>query len=521
MNRTMTARATSVAVMLALALAGCGNAGQPVASNPPNDQGALGDKAGGQASTVTLKAIVGDPKGSPGTAEQMAAFAAKVEALSNGALKIDITFGAYDAFSSSPVKGDVRIVELVQDGTHDIAAIPARSWEYEEIGETRMRALSAPFLVESNALTAKIATTDLADELMSGLPALGLTGLALLPDTMRHPVGFTEPLVAPADYAGKGIRSAGTPTVDSIFRELGADPLSPADWWTPIQTGEIVGADASYSFLYLYPPNSFVTGNVTTYAKMNTIMAGSARFDRLTEAQRAILKDAAAATLDESLAAIPAESAAAVAACEGGATVVLAGDADLAALKEAVEPVYAELEKNPETKAVIAAIRALKATTPSADIVKACQPASATSSPEPSLVSDDQSVLNGTYRQEHDADSLRALGTAEAEIPDWVGIVTLEIHDGTWDWSLRQEHPVHEPWHASGIITVNADTASTRITSPRYGPGGEDLSTIEDTYRWTLTSEALTLKLEDSTKAYPESQGDAAGTLGGTWTRLP
>jgi TRAP-type C4-dicarboxylate transport system substrate-binding protein len=521
MNRIMTARATSIAVTLALALAGCGDAGQHVASNPPNDQGAVGDKAGGQPSTVVLKAIVGDPKGSPGTAAQMAAFAAQVEALSNGTLTIDVTFGAYDAFSTSPVKGDAKIVELVQDGTNDLAAIPARAWEYEEIGETRMRALSAPFLVDSNALTAKIATTDLADELMSGLPALGLTGLALLPDTMRHPVGFTEPLVGPTDYVGKGIRSAGTPTVDSIFRALGADPLAPADWWTPIQTGEIVGADASYSFLYLYPPNSFVTGNVTTYAKMNTIMAGSARYDRLTEAQRAILKDAAAATLDESLAAIPPESAAAVAACEAGATVVLAGDADLAALHKAVEPVYAELEKDPQTKAVIAAIRALKATTPSTDTVEKCHPESAKAPPEPSLVPEDPSVLNGTYRQERDADTLRALGVPEAEIPDWAGINTLEIHDGTWDWALRQEQPAHEPWRASGTIVVSGDSAATRFTSPRYGPGGEDLSKIHDTYHWALTGDTLTMTLTSSTKEYPESSGDAAGTIGGTWTKLP
>jgi TRAP-type C4-dicarboxylate transport system substrate-binding protein len=510
----------SIAVTLALALAGCGDAGGQVASDPVAHDPPV-DKAGGQPSTTTLKAIVGDPRDAPGTSAQVAAFAAKVGALSNGALTIDVTFGGYDMFSASPVKGDAKIVEVLQDGTYDIGAIPARSWESSEVGETRLRALSAPLLVDSNALTAKIATTELADELMSGLPALGVTGLALLPDTLRHPVGFAEPLVGPEDYAGKGLRSAGTPTIDSLFRALGANPLAPADWWTPIKTGEIVAADSSFSFLYLYPANSFVTGNVTTYTKMNTIVADSARYDRLTDAERAILRDAAAATLDEALAGIPDESAEAIAACEDGTTVVLAGDTDLAALKEAVEPVYAELEKDPETKALIAAIRALKETTPSSDTVKACGPESPAASPVPSLVPGDPSVLNGTYRQEQDADFLRAAGMAEAVIPDWVGIITLEMHDGTWDWSLMQEHPAHEPWRAAGTYVVSGDSVSTRITSPKYGPDGTDLSRIRDVFRWTLTNDELTMALTSSTEAHPESEGDAAGTLGGTWTKLP
>ena len=45
-------------------------------------------------------------------------------------------------------------------------------------------------------------------------------------------------------------------------------------------------------------------------------------------------------------------------------TAVAASRDDVAALTQAAQPVYAELERDPDTKALIAAIRALKASTP-------------------------------------------------------------------------------------------------------------------------------------------------------------
>ena len=48
---------------------------------------------------------------------------------------------------------------------------------------------------------------DLAGDLMAGLDEVGVHGLALVPEDLRHPFGFAEPLLGPEDYAGRTIRS--------------------------------------------------------------------------------------------------------------------------------------------------------------------------------------------------------------------------------------------------------------------------------------------------------------------------
>jgi hypothetical protein len=62
--------------------------------------------------------------------------------------------------------------------------IPARAWDTE--GVTSLRALHAPFLVTSDELVAEIVDGELADELLAGLEDVGVTGLALLPEGLRH-----------------------------------------------------------------------------------------------------------------------------------------------------------------------------------------------------------------------------------------------------------------------------------------------------------------------------------------------
>ena len=67
---------------------------------------------------------------------------------------------------------------------------------------TSLRAINTPFLVTSDDLVAEIISSDVADELMAGLDAAGVVGLALVPESLRHPFGFDHPLFGPDDYAG-------------------------------------------------------------------------------------------------------------------------------------------------------------------------------------------------------------------------------------------------------------------------------------------------------------------------------
>src|SRR3954467_2139524 len=82
--------------------------------------------------------------------------------------------------------------------------------------------------------------------------------------------------------------------------------------------------------------------------------------------------------------------------CQRG-KVVLAGRSDLAAFEQPVRPVYARLERDPQVKATIAAIRELKrrtATDPAPKIPQRCsRPPDATHARVR-----DPSFLDGTYR---------------------------------------------------------------------------------------------------------------------------
>ncbi len=87
-------------------------------------------------------------------------------------------------------------------------------------------------------------------------------------------------------------------------------------------------------------------------------------------------------------------------ACQAGARFAEASEADLAALREAFEPVYANLRRDSTTKAFIDRIQALKQSTPAEPGLSI--PSECTGkAPEPALGRTPRrrpSYLNGTYR---------------------------------------------------------------------------------------------------------------------------
>ena len=85
-------------------------------------------------------------------------------------------------------------------------------------------------------------------------------------------------------------------------------------------------------------------------------------FDALTSEQQEILRDAGREALAPELDEVVHDSSEALsAACARGAlTLVSASAADLAALREAVQPVYEELETDPDTKELIGDITEMR-----------------------------------------------------------------------------------------------------------------------------------------------------------------
>ena len=339
--------------------------------------GSGGDKAGGDAAPVTLRMVTMEHRGAP-YADGVAEFARQVEDLSAGSMRLDIVWnGAVEYFGAFGPGADQKVAGLVQNWELDLALIPARAWD--ELGVTSLQALQAPFLVSSEDLVEQVVQSELAGELLAGLDQAGVVGLALLPEGLRHPVGFGHPLLRLADFSGATIRSLPSNVSHRLLEALGAKPV---DIWgdafdAAAANGEIDGAESGFAWFGTMPSRSTFTANITLYPKVNALVANEDAFGRLSDEHQRILREAAAQAVRYVVQNAPTEAERAAVYCRNGGAIAFAAEADVAALERAARPVYEVLQADPLTKELIGQIRAMKAqATSSGDAITPCGPAS-------------------------------------------------------------------------------------------------------------------------------------------------
>jgi TRAP-type C4-dicarboxylate transport system substrate-binding protein len=409
---------------------------------------------------VTLRIGTEDIAGRPAS-DAIEEFARQVGALSGGKLRIE---PVWDADGGDRPSWDQRVARRVVSGDLDMGMIPARAWDTE--GVTSLRALHAPFLVTSDSLLHRVVTGRLAEELLAGLDEAGVVGLALVPESLRHPFGFGEPLLSLEHYDGVRIRTPRSDVAYALFRALGATPedMSGDAFTEAIERGTVAGADSSFSLASTLPTRVVVTGNVTLFPKANTLVVSAKVLDDLDDAQRRILERAAARTRAWAIAEQPSDAEAARAFCAGGGTVVLAREADIAALEQAAAPVYEELERDSETRRLVDAIRELKASVPSGVGVAPCKdPADDTVVPGGA-----GRIPDGVYRAALTEDELVAAGLTASEAGEHTGVHTITLADG----KLLQEHR-HEdrrlPSCPAAPYSASAKTVEFTWQSPCSG----------------------------------------------------
>ena len=116
------------------------------------------------------------------------------------------------------------------------------------------------------------------------------------------------------------------------------------------------------------------TGNVIFFPKFQVLFVNGAAFEKLSETQQNILRQAAIATQKKAIAEHPSEVDAATAWCADGGSIVMASDEQVAAFEAAAQPVFEHIEQDPLNAALIAAIRELKANTEPSPGAEACAP---------------------------------------------------------------------------------------------------------------------------------------------------
>ena len=429
------AAAATVACLVGLTSCG-GSSDTPGRAAPPLDTTVEIVNVADAPDIVTLQ--IGTNDGENGAmAAPINEFARQVDVLSQGNIVIEPVWDAGPPEGSQTgeyIAWDQFVARKVVSGELDLGMIPARAWDTE--GVTTLRALYAPFLIDSNALLATVvADTDLGVAMMSGLDGAGVVGLALLPESLRHVFAFGDPLTTADDFAGATIRSPRSATTYTLFEALGgrADDMVGAEFDAGALDGSITGAESSFDRASLLPgTRPTVAGNVTPFPNVNSLVINRGVHDGMTDTNRAILAEAAERTRQHMSDNLTDEALAASEYCDGVGDVVAATDVELAALVDAAQPVVDELRRDPRTAELIDQIAQFKAQAPPDTPISPCTYAGA------QTASAGATIPAGTYPRTVTREEAETLGVdagfIDAEIgPDDEILIEYDFsEDGRW-----------------------------------------------------------------------------------------
>jgi TRAP-type C4-dicarboxylate transport system substrate-binding protein len=345
-----------------------------------------GDKAGGGGAPVVLTMASGYDERTLQTEPAVADFIQRVEELSGGNVRIHLVdgWGNYQPGFEQQIVGDVKA------GKADLAWVGTRI--FDTLGVDSFQALTAPMLIDSYPLERAVMASDIPGEMLGSLSKLGVSGLAVLGDGLRKPIAVEGALLGPADWQGitfAALRSQGQAEAVAALGARSSDLWGSEALSGALANGELQGIEKNlppYQVAVYASRFPFVTANVNLWPQTLALLANPARLSGLTDAQRGWLRRAAADASVRSTGLFEHEAAIIDDVCQKGARFANASEADLAALRQAFAPVYGTFEQDPQTKAFIDRIDALKRATlpgPALAIPTGCTGSTVTSVTDP------------------------------------------------------------------------------------------------------------------------------------------
>ncbi|GAB3847207.1 hypothetical protein GCM10027610_066650 [Dactylosporangium cerinum] len=481
-----------VAVLAVLAVLG----GCTVASGRPGQ-----DKAGGRGEPAVLR--LADINSGLDYSPAVAYFVERAAAVSHGQLKIEVSSGWGDFAQDA----DQRVVHDVAAGKADLAWAPTRV--FETLGVNSFQGLTAPLLVDSYALQRAVLASDLPGQMLRGVEPLGVTGLAVLGGGLRKPIAAKRPLLGPADWRGLKFEAKRSTTQVNTIKALNAQPTELVKGGPSRSEALAAGQiDAFELNLLAYLLNTavqrapYVTANIDLWPATAALVANSKRWGGLSKDQRGWLTTAAAEATTRSAQLADDDAKLVKEACAAGGRFTNAAAADLDALRQAVAPVYAELDRDAQTKTFIERIRALKASVarePALAIPADCPDAAV-----PGGTTGATGALDGVYRWKLTVDDARTHGTVndQQHLDDWYpSTFTMTLRAGRWE---------------------GRQTASSEISSGTFGVSGSRIS-----FDWPATGDVLSFTFAVGangdltlTPVPPMDPGDRFVWSLHSWTRI-
>ena len=393
-------------------------------------------------------------------------FARRVAQLSGNQLRIAIEViptPDEHTVTSGPVVTDRSLVADAKAGRTELAWVSTNA--FDRMGITSLRALDAPMLVDDYRLQTAIVHSRLTRRMLAGVRGAGVEGLALVEGRLRRPLGVDHPLRGPRDYRGLQLGTAASRTRRDAIRALGARVVAGAhlphfgETWNDLETRSLppkvrldgLETDLDNEF-YDVPPSvpGYVTEDVRLWPETAAIVASPARLARLNARQRSWLQQAAADTQARSFAMGADEGASLRELCSRGTRFARTSSADRVALRRSFRPVYAHLERDPQTRAFIHAIEAMKERLPRGappSIPAACD---ATHTAIPNLPP--SPIPNGVYRTRITRHDLAVWHVPKEYWFGGFGTLTLTLRDSRFELALREPNYYNETGPYGGTL---------------------------------------------------------------------
>jgi TRAP-type C4-dicarboxylate transport system substrate-binding protein len=410
-------------VTIGVTLAACGS----IAPAP-----AAEDRIGSE--TVVLRFATFDGESNP-LAPGVRAFVDALESESGGAFRVEVTY----AYGDGAPDAESRLIEAIASGDLDGGWPSTRA--FSRAGISGLDAIEAPLMLTNYEALQAIAAGRVAERALGALEGSGLAGLGLTAGELRRPFAANAFLLAPRDWDGIAFRSYNSPVQADTIEALGATPRDLSFGWVQEVAGErLQGIETGIA---VYAVNGFstqlpyATANVVLWPKIHVLAMSQERLDSLTEQQRLWVDGAVEAAAAASAAADYDESSSVAALCEAGVRFALASDEDVAALRDAVQPVIDALNASEADTELLADVLAIAAAHPDVDVPDvpdSCigEPANDPLADIPDEIS---SLPDGQYRTEIRLADLSAAGVDNG--PGWTGTWTLAIEDGTYVLTCR------------------------------------------------------------------------------------
>ncbi|MXQ07345.1 hypothetical protein GQ651_05740 [Alphaproteobacteria bacterium GH1-50] len=225
-------------------------------------------------------------------------FAEKVAEKTGGSVAVEV-------FGDRQLGDDKELLEGIQIGLIDGALVSSATLPLV-IGAAPFDSLQLPFLIGSYEELSDLLTSDLGDELLATLDDKSIKGVGFIEAGQRHFLATSMQVEGIENFAGLKTRIVPIPLHKAIWETIGVNPIGMAygEVYSALETGTIDAVEINMSSIRsesLYDAAKHVT-KTGHYFWPGVIMISGARWDALSDEQKAAVAEAGHETTAEAYA---------------------------------------------------------------------------------------------------------------------------------------------------------------------------------------------------------------------------